>query len=171
MGRDTYAAAVSDFILVAVVALVMVVGVAGTVLPLVPGLWLVWAAAAVYGVVAGMGSVGWIAMAVISVLAIAGTGAGVMVPQRKATAIGTPLWGQLLSAALAAVGLFAIPIVGAILGFLVGVVVSAIATSGSLREAIPAARAIITSMVLTSGLQLAAATAMFLTWIGWVLLG
>ena len=161
----------SDIVLVVVVAIAMVVGIAGTVLPLVPGLWLIWAAAVVFGLVGGTGTVGWVALAVISMLAVAGTAAGVVVPQRKATSIGVPLWGQLLSAALAAIGLFAIPIVGAILGFLVGVVVSAIATTGSLREAIPAAAATIRSMVVASALQLGAAVAMFLTWIAWVVLG
>jgi uncharacterized protein YqgC (DUF456 family) len=171
VGRSSYAAAVTEILLIVVVAIVMIVGIAGTVLPLVPGIWLIWVAALAYGLFDGFGPVGWVAMVAISLTGAVGTAVGVVAPQRKATAIGVPLWGQVLSAGLAVLGVFAIPVVGAVLGFLLGVAVSAIVTTGSLREAIPAAWMIVRSMLLASGLQLVAAMAMFLMWIAWVLLG
>mgnify|MGYP001827499732 FL=1 len=166
-----YDAPMSDIIVTAIVAIVMVLGLAGTVLPILPGLWLIWAAAIGYGLVVDFGVVGWVAMALITALAGGATAAGLLLPQRQATDIGLRWWSQAIAAGCAVIGLFAIPIVGAPLGFIVGVVASVVVETRDLRAAVPAAWRIVRSMAIASGIQLAAGTGMIVIWVGWVVVG
>ena len=145
------------------------IGIAGTVLPILPGLLLVWGSALAYGIVEGFGAVGWTAMAVISLIGIGGVVAGIRVPQRAAAAGGIGLRGQLLAAALAVVGFFVIPVVGAPLGFVGGVWLAARSRHGS--EAWTITRSTVRALVTAAGLQLAAGVAMGLTWAIWVVMG
>ncbi|MEN8235704.1 MAG: DUF456 domain-containing protein [Actinomycetota bacterium] len=158
-------------LLVVFVAIVMVIGVVGTVLPILPGLWLIWAAAVVYGLLAGFGSVGWTAISVITVLAIVGTVAVVYLPQREASAIGIPWWGQLLALAAAIVGFFLIPIVGAPLGFAVGILVVATFREPGLADALAATKSTLKAMLLASGVQLTIGVVMTAAWVAWVSAG
>jgi uncharacterized protein YqgC (DUF456 family) len=158
-------------LLVVVVAIVMVVGLAGTVLPILPGLLLIWAAAVVYGVLAGFGAGGWAAMAMITVLAVAGIASAFYLPQRTASNIGVPWWGLTLAVGLSVVGFFVVPVVGAPLGFVVGILVTTIATQRHIPGALRATWATLKSMLLASGIQLGAGLLMMTVWIAWVWLG
>ena len=161
----------SDTALVVLVAIVMVIGVGGTVLPILPGLWLIWAAALGYGLFGGFGVVGWIAMALITGLAVAGTASGVYLPQRKAASIGVPWWGQLAALACAVAGFFIVPVVGAPLGFVVGILLVTLARERHVQGALTATWATLKSMLLASGLQFAVGLAMVALWVVWVWLG
>jgi hypothetical protein len=160
----------SQTVIVGLTAIVMVVGLAGTVLPILPGVWLIWAASIVYGLVDGFGFGGWVAMALITIGALAGTGAGIYLPQRRATAVGVPWWGQLLATVLAVIGLFVVPIVGAPLGFVVGIFLTSLVHTNALSAARSSTAATLRSIVLASVVQFAAGVAMVLVWIGWVVL-
>ena len=161
----------SDTALVVLVAIVMVIGAGGTVLPILPGLWLIWAAALGYGLFGGFGVVGWVTMALITGLAVAGTASGVYLPQRKAASIGVPWWGQLAALACAVAGFFIVPIVGAPLGFVVGILVVTLARERHFQGALTATWATLKSMLLASGLQFAIGLAMVALWVVWVWLG
>ena len=161
----------SDTLLVVLVAIVMVIGVAGTVLPILPGLWVVWAAALAYGLFGGFGVVGWIALALITGLAVAGTASGVYLPQRTAASIGVPWWGQLLALGCAVAGLFIVPVVGAPLGFVVGILLVTLVRERRFQGALEATWATLKSMLLASGLQFAVGLAMVAVWVVWVWLG
>jgi uncharacterized protein YqgC (DUF456 family) len=149
----------------------MVVGIVGTVLPILPGLWLVWIAALVYGLVAGFGSAGIAAMAVITALLIGGTAASVYVPQRGAAGAGVPWWGQLVALAAAIAGFFLIPVIGALLGFAVGILVVALLRTRDVGAAWAATKATLLGMLKASGLQLTAGVLMALVWVAWVVWG
>ncbi len=159
----------ADTLLVVLVAIVMVIGVAGTVLPILPGLWVIWIAAAVYGILAGFGPGGWIAMAVITALAIAGTTAALYLPQRSAASVGVPWWGQVIALGFAVAGFFVVPVVGAPLGFMMGILLTTIARERHLGGALKATWATLKSMLLASGLQLASGVAMTVVWMVWVI--
>jgi uncharacterized protein YqgC (DUF456 family) len=159
----------ADAVLVAIVAVVMVIGLAGTVLPILPGIWVIWAAACAYALIGGMSVAGWLALGLITALAVAGSAASVVVPQRKASAIGVPLWGQVLATTMSVIGLFVVPVVGAPLGFAFGILLVMVARTGDIGEAWAATLATIRSMVIASGLQLAAGATMIAVWIGWVI--
>jgi len=159
----------ADTLLIVLVAVVMVIGVAGTVLPILPGLWFVWAAALAYGVFAGFGTAGWIATVAITVLAAAGTAAGFYLPRRTASQIGVPWWGQVIALGFSIAGFFVVPVVGAPLGFIVGILVTMIVMQRHFRGALPVTWTTVRSMLLASGLQFAASLVMVAIWVVWVL--
>ena len=161
----------ADTLLIVLVAIVMVVGVGGTVLPILPGLWLVWGAAVFYGLFAGFGPIGWVAIVFISGLAAAGTAASVYLPHRKAASVGVPWWGQILALALSVAGFFFVPVVGAPLGFALGVFLATTLTLHHIPGALAATWETLKGMLLTSGLQLAASLMMVAAWVLWVWAG
>lgn len=161
----------SDTLLVVLVAIVMVIGVAGTVLPILPGLWLIWAAALAYGLFAGFGIGGWATMALITGLAAAGTASAVYLPQRKAASIGVPWWGQVVALVCAVAGFFIVPVIGAPLGFVVGILLVTLIRERQFQDALEATRATLKAMLLASGLQFAVGLAMVAVWVLWVWLG
>lgn len=161
----------AETVAVVIVAIVMVVGIVGTVLPILPGLWLIWIAALVYGLVAGFGPAGLPAMAVITGLLIGGMAASVYLPQRGAAGAGVPWWGQLLALAAAIAGFFLIPVIGALLGFAVGILIVAVLKTRDVGAAWTATKATLLGMLKASGVQLAAAVLMALVWVGWVVVG
>ena len=158
----------SEIPLVVLVAVIMVIGLAGTVLPILPGVWLIWAAAVGYGVFSGFGVAGWIVMTVITALAGAGTAASFYLPQRRASSVGVPWWGQVAAVACAIAGFFLIPVVGAPVGFVVGILAVTLLRERHVREALAATWATLKSMLLASGLQFTAGMAMMALWVFWV---
>lgn len=148
------------------VGLVMAVGILGTVLPILPGLVLIWGAALVYGLVEGFGLIGWVAFGTISLIAAAGVAAGIVVPQRAAWAGGIGVGGQLLALALAVVGFFVIPVVGAGAGFVLGVYL--VARSRHPEQAWSVTKSTLRSMVVAAGLQFVAGVTMTGVWLVWV---
>ena len=161
----------ADTLLIVLVAVIMVIGVAGTVLPILPGLWVIWAAAAVYGVLAGYGTGGWIAMGLITALAIAGTASALYLPQRTASEVGVPWWGQVIALGFAIAGFFIVPVVGAPLGFVVGILVTTMARERHVIGALNATWATLKSMLLASGVQFAVGLIMMAVWVLWVWAG
>jgi len=155
-------------VLVVVVGVAIAVGIVGTIAPVLPGLWLIWAACLVYGLIAGFGTVGWIAMGVITVIATGATAAGFVLPQRGAAGAGVSPLGQVLALILAIAGFFIVPVVGAPIGFALGILVAALAQSRRLGPAWTITLSTLKSMLLASGVQLAGGLAMALVWVGWV---
>ena len=154
----------ADLVLVVLVGALMIAGVAGTLLPVLPGLWLIWAAGALFGLVGGFGTVGWVAMTVLTALAVIGTAVAFVVPQRRAAAAEIAWWGQVLAIILSVAGFFLVPVVGAPIGFILGIVIASILATRSLRAALPAAWSSLKSMTIAPGLQLGAGLALFLVW-------
>jgi uncharacterized protein YqgC (DUF456 family) len=161
----------SETLLVVLVAVIMVIGVAGTVLPILPGLWLIWAAAVGFGVFSGFGIVGWIALTLTTALAVAGTAASFYLPQRSAASVGVPWWGQGLALVAAIAGFFLIPVVGAPVGFVAGILAVTLLRERHFEGALHATRATLKSMLMASGLQLAAGLAMVALWVIWAWVG
>lgn len=158
----------ADTLVVLLVGVVMVIGLAGTILPILPGLWLIWAAALGYGVFDGFGAWGWAALALITALAAAGTAGAIYVPQRAASSIGVPWWGQVLALVGAVAGFFLIPVIGAPIGFVAGILLVTLVRTRHVRGALAATWAAVKSMLLASGLQFAVGLAMVAIWVVWV---
>jgi uncharacterized protein len=97
-----------------------VVGLLGVLLPVVPGLLLCWGAVLVWALVERT-AVAWVVLVFASLLLATSQVVKYLVPGRRLRAAGVP-WGSLaLGGALAVVGFFLIPVVGAVLGFVGGV--------------------------------------------------
>ncbi len=161
----------SDTELVTVLALVMAVGAVGTVVPLLPGLALIWVAGLVYGVDQGFDAVAVVALAAMTVLAVAATVAGYVVPRGRAAGAGASRSSVWLGVGGAVVGFFVVPFVGLPLGGVLGIYVGEHLRTHDAGAAWRATRAAIAGFGLAALVQFAAALAMIGVWIAWVLVG
>ncbi len=155
--------------LVALTAIAIVIGIAGTLLPFVPGIGLVWIAIVIYAVVDGFGGDALGVLIIVTVIGLVGIYAGFRMPQRAASDGGLDWRAQLVAAAFAVGGFFLIPVVGAPLGFVLGVYL--MMQLANRTHALQATVATIKALLIASGIQFAAATIMGLIWAGWVLVG
>ena len=157
-----------DTTLVPLIAMAMAVGAVGTVVPLLPGLALIWAAGLVYGLAGGFGGAGVAAMVVMTVLLVAATIAGWVVPTRRAGGAGASRHSVWLGVGAAVVGFFVVPVVGLPLGGVVGIYVGEHLRTRDPRAAWATTRATIAGFGVAALLQLAAALAMVTVWVVWV---
>jgi uncharacterized protein YqgC (DUF456 family) len=103
-----------------VVGVVVIVGLVGIVVPILPGLLLVWAGVAVWSTERQDGT-GWAVLAIVTLLALAGTALKYLLPGRRMRTEGVPTATMLTGGALGVVGFFVVPVVGLFLGFVLGV--------------------------------------------------
>jgi hypothetical protein len=136
---------------------------------MVPGLGLIVVATLLYGVVDGFGSTGTVAAALIVVIGIVGTVAGVVIPKRAAGAAGATRASLAVGGIGAVVGFFAIPVIGLPLGGVVGIYVSERMRTGDGAAAWRTTLATVRGFGLAALAQLAAALVMAAVWVVWVL--
>jgi uncharacterized protein len=151
------------------VGVVILLGLFGVVVQVLPGALLVLGAVAVWGVLTG-GAVGW---TVVAVAVAATVGAGVvkyLLAGRHLSRAGVPpsavIWGGIAGV----VGFFVIPVVGLVVGFLVGTYV---AEWVRLRESRGAWRATVVAMQatgITIIVELAGALVATAAWLAGLLL-
>jgi len=146
-----------------VVALAIAVGLAGILLPLVPGTLLVGAAVAVWALDTG-GRTAWSVAAVVAALLIVGALLKYLVPGRRLTASGVPTRTLWVGAALGVVGFFVVPVVGLVLGFVLGVYVAERARVGG-REAGGSTLAALRAVGLSLAIELLAGLLAAATWV------
>ena len=160
-----------DLAFAALIAVVMVIGLAGTLLPILPGLWLIWAAALVYVLVESRDTAGLIVMVILTVLAVVGTAAAYALPQREASGAGVPVWGQIVAAGAAVGGMMLIPVVGALVGFAVGIFAVTVLRTREVQGSVEASVATIRGMLYASGAQFVTGLLMIVIWLAWVVFG
>ena len=128
------------------------------------------AVAIAVGVVDGFGTTGTVAAALIVVVGLAGTAAGVIIPKRAAGAAGAPRSSLLVGGVGAVVGFFAIPVIGLPIGGVVGIYLGERLRTGDGDVAWRTTRATVRGFGLATLAQLAAALVMAAIWVVWVLL-
>ncbi|MGN6780427.1 MAG: DUF456 domain-containing protein [Marmoricola sp.] len=144
----------------ALLAVAVAIGVAGTLVPVLPGSALVGAAVLVWALLTGT-AVGW-AVAVVAVgLLVAGIAVKYAVPERRLRQAGVPRRSLLAGVATGVVGFFVLPVVGLVVGFLLGVLAAEWQRLGSPaaagRSTMLAARAVGLAAVLELAFALLAA--------------
>jgi uncharacterized protein YqgC (DUF456 family) len=157
----------TDWFATILVGITIAVGIAGVILPIFPGIWLIWGASLVYGLLVGFDVWGWLAMAAITGLAAIGTGIIYYLPAKKTGEVGMPGWGQLVVAGCAVVGFFIVPIVGAILGVIVGTLAVALVVEGHLGRSMGTASTMLIEILKASAIQLGIALLMAVIWGLW----
>src|ERR1700709_2631717 len=103
-----------------VVALVIAVGIAGVVVPVLPGSVLVVGAILLWAARTGTAT-GWVVFSVATALVMVGAVVKYVVPGRRLQDAGIPTSTMLLGGLLGGIGFFVIPVVGLVLGVVVGV--------------------------------------------------
>ena len=151
-------------VLEVVLGLVMLVGLIGVVVPVFPGLVLVAGAGLVWAIDRG-GPVAWAAFAVMTTIAIGGIVASSVLPARRASAAGAPAWVVAAGIAGIVIGFFAVPVVGALVGFPAGVFVAELARHRHLGLAWRATWEALKNVGLGIAIQLSAGVAMIAIWV------
>ena len=154
-----------------VVAIVMAIGLIGTVIPFVPGLPLIWIAALVYGLVEEFDGPGITAMVLISGLMVAGIGAKYALAGRSARRSGAPTSTIVFAGVLAFIGFFVIPVIGAVIGGILGILLAERLRLGDWGAAFSSTKAVTISLGVGVMLEIVAGLLMILCWVAWWLTG
>jgi uncharacterized protein YqgC (DUF456 family) len=151
------------------VALVMAVGLVGVLVPMLPGLALIWGAGLVWTIADGGGAGRWTVFGVMTALLVIGTVAKYVLPARSAAAAGAPPLTLVIGALAAIVGFFVIPVVGLLVGGVLGIYLAELARLGDPSRAFLSTRAALVAVGIGVLVELAAGLAMVLTWVVGVL--
>ncbi len=147
-----------------VVGLVVLVGIVGVVVPLMPGTLLVAAAVVVWALDDGS-TTAWVFTAGALALLAVGAVVKYAVPGKRLKGSGVPTSTLLLGAVFAVVGFFVVPVLGAFLGFVLGVYLAEVRRLGSQR-AWPATRSALGAVGLSVLIELVAALLAAAVWLG-----
>ena len=151
------------------VAVVIAIGLVGILVPLVPGSILVFAAIAVWAFVVGT-TVAWVTLGVAAAILAAALLVKYLWPMKRmrSAAIGT--WSLLAGGALGIVGFFVVPVVGLVLGFVLGVFLAELALRRNSKVAWASTVHAIKGVALSVGVELTGALLATVVWVIGVLL-
>jgi uncharacterized protein YqgC (DUF456 family) len=150
------------------VGLVIAVGLVGVLVPVLPGLVLVLAAIAFWAVRTGSTG-GWVVLAVAVGLFVVGTVVKYVLPGRRLRRAGVPWPSTALGGLVGVVGFFLIPVVGLLIGFVLGVYAAEWVRLRSHEEAWRSTRQALAAAGLSMLVELGAGVAMALVWLVGVL--
>ena len=146
----------------ALVGLAILVGIAGIVIPLLPGTLLILGALLVWAVLVST-STGWVVFAVAAVVLVAGAVAKYAVPHSRMSEAGVPTRTMMIGGCCALVGLFVIPYVGLLIGFVLGIYLAEVRRLGAER-AWPSTKHALKAVGLSILIELTAALLATVTW-------
>ena len=147
-----------------VVVVMMVAGLIGIVVPLLPGLLLIWAAVLFWALQAQT-LTGWVVLGAVTVLALSGVVLKYLLPGRRMTKAGVTPSTTASGAVLGVVGFFLVPVVGAFLGFPLGVYLAERVKLGTHAAAWPSTKKALAAIGLSMGIELLTGLAMATTWL------
>ena len=145
------------------VGLAILVGLVGIVVPVLPGSVLILGAILIWALEMATGT-GWAVFAVAATVLVVGGVVKYALPGRRLQAVGVPNRSLVAGGLLGIVGFFVVPVVGLVLGFVLGVYLSELQRLGSGR-AWPSTRAALGAVGLSILIELAAGLLAALTWL------
>jgi uncharacterized protein YqgC (DUF456 family) len=151
------------------VALAIAVGLVGIVLPVLPGIVLVWAAIAVWSVVE-RNTAAWLTLAVVTALLAATLAVKYLWPMRRMRRAEVSSSSLLAGAVLGIIGFFVIPVLGLVIGFVVGVYLAELAHRRVQRLAWTSTVEALKAVALSTGIELTGALVASAVWVGGVFL-
>ena len=146
------------------VGLMMLMGLVGILVPVLPGLLVVWAAVLLWAWQVQT-TAGWVVLGIASTLALAGFLLQYLLPGRRMAKAGVRTSTILAAAAVAVVGFFVIPVVGAFLGFALGIYLIERIRLGAHHAAWRSTTHALKAIALSMGIELLAALAIAGTWV------
>jgi uncharacterized protein YqgC (DUF456 family) len=138
------------------VALAIAVGIVGIVVPLLPGTLLVFAAIAVWAVVEN-NITGWVTLGVVTALIGAATLIKYTWPVKRMRANDVRTGSLAVGAVLGIIGFFVIPVIGLVIGFVLGVYLAELSTRKNQRLAWTSTTHAVKGVALSMGVELAGA--------------
>jgi uncharacterized protein YqgC (DUF456 family) len=147
-----------------ITAIALVIGVLGVLLPILPGLVLCWLAVLFWAVFTDAGGARWAIFAMATVLAVAGTVIKYLWPGKRLKSTGVPTSSLLAGGVLGLIGFFVVPVVGLVLGFILGVWLAERARLGPGRAG-PSTRSALTAVGLSMLVEFTAALGIAAVWV------
>jgi uncharacterized protein len=154
---------------IVLVALAIAVGIIGIVLPLLPGTLLVFGAIAVWAFVED-DVTAWVTLGVVVVVLAAATLVKYMWPARRMRAADVSTWSLVAGAVLGIVGFFVIPVLGLVIGFVLGVYLAELAKRRDQRIAWTSTKHAVKGVALSVGVELCGALLATAAWVAGVYL-
>ncbi len=149
--------------------LAIVVGLVSMVLPGVPALPVCWAGVRGWALFSDAGAGRWVVLAIATALAIGGTVIKYLLPGRNLKRSGVPTLSLFAGAVLGIVGFFVIPVVGLIIGFVLGVFLAELARLKETRLAWPSTKFAVKAAGLAVLIELCAGLGIAAVWMVGVL--
>jgi uncharacterized protein YqgC (DUF456 family) len=140
------------------------VGVLGVLVPVLPGLLLCWAGVLFWAILGDAGAGGWVVFGLATVVAAAGTVIKYLWPGRRLKTTGVPTSTLLAGGVLGAVGFFVVPVVGLVLGFVLGVWLAERARLGP-GQAWPSTKQALAAVGLSMLVEFTAAVGVAVVWV------
>lgn len=147
----------------ALVAVVVAVGLVGVVVPLLPGALLAWSAIVVWGFTVGTAT-GWAVVGVATALIVVGQIVKYTIPRRGLRADGVPNRSLVIGGLVAIVGFFVVPVVGVLIGFVLGIYASEVQRVGT-RTAWPSTKAAVRAVGISMLLELTSTLLAAVVWV------
>lgn len=150
--------------LTVITGLLMLVGLVGIVVPVVPGLALTVVATAIWAYdhpAAGAWVVFWVSLAWYA----AGVALQYLLPGRRMRRAGVGSATLAVAVALGVVGFFVVPVVGGVLGFVLGIFLVELTRQGERAAAWSATTSALRAVLHSMGIELLAGLAILTTWI------
>jgi len=144
--------------------LVMLVGLAGVVVPVLPGLALIAGAGLVWVVLDGGGWTRWLTLLAMLVVGGVGLAASWVAPGRATRNAGAPDWVVLLGIVGMVVGFFVVPVVGAVVGGLLVIVVIELVRTRDLGSAWRSTWAVVKGFGISTAISFVAGLTMIAVW-------
>jgi hypothetical protein len=148
---------------IVLVALVIAVGLVGIVVPLLPGILLVYAAILVWAVVEH-DVTAWVTLGVVTVLIGATTLIKYTWPMKRMRAADVGTATLLAGAVLGIIGFFVVPVVGLVIGFVLGIYLAELANRRDQRVAWASTKHALKGVALSVGVELAGALLATAAW-------
>jgi uncharacterized protein len=146
-----------------VVALAIAVGLVGVIIPVLPGSLLVLGAILVWAWDLGT-TTAWMVFAVATVFIALGAIVKYVVPGRRLKENGIPTSTLLLGGVLGIIGFFVIPVIGLLIGFVLGVYLAELLRVG-VDAAWPATKHALKAVGLSMLIELVASMLAAITWV------
>ena len=138
--------------------LLIIVGLVGIVVPILPGLVLILAGVLIWALSEGS-ALGWVIFGVSAVVTVAGYVLQYTLPGRRMRERGVSSSTLLLAVVFGIVGFFVIPVVGAIVGFVLGIFVVELGRSRDGSQAWTRTKHALVAVLHSMGIELAAGLA------------
>jgi len=144
--------------------LLILVGLVGIAVPVLPGLLLVWAAVLIWAFESRT-TTGWVVFGIATALAASSVVLQYVIPGRLMAKGGVRTSSTVAGAALGVVGFFVIPVVGALLGFVLGVYLAERTSAGSHAATWASTKHALRAIGLRMGIELGTGLAIAGTWV------
>jgi uncharacterized protein len=144
--------------------LAILIGILGVIVPVLPGLALCWLGVLAWAVFGDAGWGRWVVLAVATVIALAGTVVKYAWPGRDLSRSGVPNTSLIAGGALGLVGFFVVPVVGLVLGFVLGLWLAERVRLGDSALAWPGTRRALRAVGLAMAIELTAAVGIAGLW-------